>query len=99
MKEECSGRPRMKVINCRQMLMRAVDVEELVEADHPVRAIWALVGQLDLSRFYREIEGVEGLAGADRPNKSRFPRAPPAAGSAQFPIRQTLIGIGAAVAH
>ena len=27
---------------------------------------------------------------ADRPNKSRFPRAPPAAGSAQLPIRQTL---------
>jgi hypothetical protein len=27
---------------------------------------------------------------ADRLNKSRFPRAPPAAGSAQFPIRQTL---------
>jgi hypothetical protein len=26
---------------------------------------------------------------ADRPNKNRFPRAPPAAGSAQFPIIRT----------
>ena len=61
--EESRGTPRMKVINRRQMLMRPVNVEELVEADHPVRAIWDLVGRLDLSRFYREIEAVEGVAG------------------------------------
>ena len=61
--EESRGTPRMKVINRRQMLMRPVNVEELVEADHPVRAIWDLVGRLDLSWFYREIEAVEGVAG------------------------------------
>ena len=63
MSEESRGTPRMKVINRRQMLMRPVNVEELVEADHPVRAIWDLVGRLDLSRFYEEIDAVEGVAG------------------------------------
>ena len=63
MSKESRGTPRMKVINRRQMLMRPVNVEELVEADHPVRAIWGLVGRLDLSRFYEEIDAVEGVAG------------------------------------
>jgi len=40
-----------------------VDVEGLVEPDHPVRAIWALSGQLDLRGFYAPIEAVEGTAG------------------------------------
>ena len=34
-----------------------------MEGDHAVRAIWDLVGRLDLSRFYGEIEAVEGEAG------------------------------------
>jgi transposase len=42
------------------MAMRVVSVEGLVEADHPVRAIWEFVGRLDLSRFYDRIEAVEG---------------------------------------
>jgi transposase len=33
-----------------------VDVERLVSADHPARAIWILIGRLDLSPFYRAIE-------------------------------------------
>jgi transposase len=40
-----------------------VDVEELIPADHPARAIWEIVGQVDLSRFYDEIKAVEGAAG------------------------------------
>ena len=31
--------------------------------DHEVRAIWEFVGRLDLSRYYEEIEVVEGEAG------------------------------------
>jgi transposase len=45
------------------MMLRATDVEGLVEADHPVRAIWELVGRLDLAPFYEEIASVEGSAG------------------------------------
>jgi transposase len=44
-------------------MLRSVDVEKLVEEDHPVRAIWELVEQLDLEPFYETIEAVEGEAG------------------------------------
>lgn len=54
---------RLKIINRRQMVLRAVDVEKLIEADHTARAIWELVGRLDLSGFTAEIESVEGAAG------------------------------------
>jgi len=45
--------------------MRTVDVELLIEEDHSARAIWELVGRLDLSRYYAEIGSVEGRAGRE----------------------------------
>ncbi len=60
---EAQGRARCRVINRDQLFFRSVDVEKLVEADHPVRAIWELVGRLDLEPFYAQIEAVEGVAG------------------------------------
>jgi transposase len=54
---------RLKRVNRQQMILRAVDVEKLIEAEHPARAIWELVGRLDLSAFRAEIEVVEGEAG------------------------------------
>jgi len=36
---------RCKQINRQQLLLRPVEVEKLVEQDHPVRAIWELVGR------------------------------------------------------
>jgi len=54
---------RRKEINRQQLLLRPVEVEKLVEEDHPVRAIWELVGRLDLEPFYTNIEAVEGVAG------------------------------------
>ena len=53
----------MKPINRKQLIWRTVDVERLVEEDHPVRAIWEMVGRLDLGRFCEDIEAVEGVAG------------------------------------
>jgi transposase len=50
-------------VNRQQLLLRSVDVEELVEDDHPVRAIWGLVEGMDLEPFYETIEAVEGEAG------------------------------------
>ena len=35
----------------RQVTFAAIEVEQLVGAAHPVRAIWELTAQLDLSRF------------------------------------------------
>lgn len=58
-------RPRLVAVNRRQLVMRTVDVEMLIEADHAARAIWELVGRLDLSRYYAEIGAVEGRAGRE----------------------------------
>jgi transposase len=58
-------RPRLVAVDRRQMVMRAIDVERLIEEDHPARALWELVGRLDLSRYYAEIDAVEGRAGRD----------------------------------
>jgi len=62
------GRESAAVKGCRpidrnQMLMRPVNIDELVEADHPVRAIWAMVCQLDWSGFEEDIKVVEGGKG------------------------------------
>jgi transposase len=48
--------PLIRHVNRQQMSWRAVDVERLIGEDHPARAIWALVGRLDLSAFYGVIE-------------------------------------------
>jgi len=60
-----TARPRLAAVNRCQMVMRAIDVEQLIEEDHPARSIWELVGRLDLSRYYAEIRSVEGRAGRD----------------------------------
>lgn len=54
---------RCKPIQRRQLLLRTVDVEKLVPEGHPVRAIWELVGTLDLKPFYAEMGSWEGGAG------------------------------------
>ena len=48
--------PLIRFVNRQQMSWRAVDVEKLIDDDHAARAIWKLVGRLDLSPFYRAIE-------------------------------------------
>jgi transposase len=62
-KGEQRPRVRRKEINRQQLLLRPVEVEKLVDWNHPVRAIWELVGRLNLEPFYAEIESVEGVAG------------------------------------
>ncbi len=57
--ENAGNKPLIRHVNRQQMSWRAVDVERLIGEDHPARAIWALVGRLDLSRFY---EGIESSA-------------------------------------
>jgi hypothetical protein len=42
-------------VNRQQLSWRAVDVEHLLGADHPARAIGALVGRLNLRAFYQAI--------------------------------------------
>ncbi len=64
-KSEATARPRVKPVDRSQMMFQMVDVERLIEEDHPARAIWGLVGQLDLGPFYAPIEAVEGVAGRE----------------------------------
>lgn len=54
---------RFHPIDRSQMMIRPVCVEKLVEEDHPVRAIWAMVSQLDMSRFEENVKVVEGGRG------------------------------------
>ena len=54
---------RFQPVNRQQMVWRAVDVEQLVEPDHRVRAIWEMTGRLDLTSYTEEVRAVEGRAG------------------------------------
>lgn len=65
MTENLLRKPKMEIVDRRQLLLRTVDVEQLVPEDDPVRAIWELAGQLDLSRFYAAIASEEGAAGRE----------------------------------
>jgi transposase len=56
-------RVRLVHVDHRQLCWTMLDVERLVDEDHPARAIWELVGQLDLSAFADRIGSLEGSAG------------------------------------
>jgi transposase len=58
-----NGAKRYRHIDRNQIMIRPVDVEKLVEEDHAVRAIWAMVCRLDLSRFEQDVKVVEGGRG------------------------------------
>ena len=60
---EHSLSPRLKPINRQQMVLRAVDVEQLIGPEHPARSIWELVGQLNLDSFYQSVHSFDGSAG------------------------------------
>src|ERR1700691_570782 len=54
--ENTNNKQRLiRYVNREQMGWRAVDVDHLIDADHQARAIWEMVGRLDLSRFYEAI--------------------------------------------
>jgi transposase len=58
-------RPKIELVNRRQLLLRTVDVEQLVPEDDPVRAIWELSGRLNLEQYYQAISSQEGEAGRE----------------------------------
>ena len=62
---EARPQPRLKCVNRQQLLLRQIDLEQLVAEDHPVRAIWELVGRMNLERYYQSIGAVEGVAGRE----------------------------------
>ncbi len=58
-----TARPRLAVIDRDQLFLREVDVEKLIEEDHPARAIWELLGRVDLSGYEETVRAVDGVAG------------------------------------
>jgi len=48
--------PRLRTANRSQVLLRPVDLESLLPADHDARAMWELLQRLDLSGFYGGIK-------------------------------------------
>ena len=62
-KDAVRGAPRLKSVERRQLMMQVIDVERLIEDDHPARAIWALTGRVNWSGFYASIQAVDGVAG------------------------------------
>lgn len=48
-----------------QVEMQFASLDEMIPAEHRVRAVWAYVDSLDLQALYRPIQAVEGRAGRD----------------------------------
>jgi len=57
------GKPRYEVIDREQQCWRPMDIERLIGADHPARAVWEFIGRLDLSPYQEDARAVEGKAG------------------------------------
>jgi len=57
------GEVKLRTVDRTQTTMAVIYVEELIPADHKARAIWELVGRLDVSRFGELLRTTKGLAG------------------------------------
>lgn len=73
-KEKCSSsppeetkekrKPRLRKVDRRQMVFHPVEIDRLIPDDHEARAIWEVVGALNLSCYYDQVDAREGTAGA-----------------------------------
>jgi len=57
-----TAQPRLSVPQ-RQLLLSAMTIDQLIEADHPVRAVWTYVEKLDLTPLYDRIRSRGCVAG------------------------------------
>lgn len=60
---ETAAAPRMKSPDRSQVDPNPKRIDDLIPRDHPVRLIWELVQELDLTPLYARIKAVEGHAG------------------------------------
>jgi len=56
---------RVREPNRKQMILKPEDLDSLIGAEHPARAIWRVLEGMELSGFYRPIKAREGSAGRD----------------------------------
>ncbi len=54
---------RFKPVVRNQILFRTVNVDNLIEKDHPARTIWNILSGLDLDHFKKGVQAFEGQAG------------------------------------
>jgi transposase len=59
------GKPRLRLPIRDQIEMHWASLDELLDADHPVRLVWMAVGRLDLNSWLKEIKAVERHVGRD----------------------------------
>jgi transposase len=57
------GAPRLRVPERNQIDTHWASLDDLIPDDHPVRAVWAFVGGLDLSALHQAIKAREGQPG------------------------------------
>jgi len=57
------GKPRVEEPRRAQREMRFECLEDTLEASHPARVIWTLLGKMELAGFSKGCESVEGAAG------------------------------------
>jgi hypothetical protein len=57
------GEPPRLSVPARQQLLSAMTIDELLEPDHPARAVWSYVEGLDLTPLYDRIRARGHLAG------------------------------------
>ena len=60
-----AGKPRLRVPVRDQIEMRWESLDDLLEADHPARIVWAAVCTLDLKSWLSEIKAIERHVGRD----------------------------------
>jgi transposase len=62
-KGEVDARPLVRTVDRNQMWFREVQVDRLLEADHPARLLWEMVGTLDLSGYYQAVKSNDEQGG------------------------------------
>ncbi len=60
-KEEAGGAPRVQEANRSQVEFRTFDLDSLLPSEHQARAVWAVLAEMDLGKFYEHI-GARGSA-------------------------------------
>jgi transposase len=61
------GKPRLRQPERFQLGWEIAAIDDLVAADHPVRAVWAFVGTLDLGGLHDAVKAREGVPGQAPP--------------------------------
>src|SRR5258708_22055426 len=56
---------RLREPNRKQMILKAEDLDSVMGAEHPARAIWRVLEGMELARFYAPIKARAGSAGRD----------------------------------